>query len=88
MDPGSPFIWNFAGEGGWAGMLFLVFRVPVALVFLANMCMFIKNAWFSENVRFCYFLDVLFRVVSFFFDFVFMRVVCCAAGHSWSPSIS
>ena len=61
-----------------AGMLFLVFRVPVALVFLANMCIFIKNAWFSENARFCYFHHVVFDVFHFFL--ILSSCVCSVLG--------
>ena len=47
----------------------------MALVFLANMSVFTKNAWFSENVHFVV-LSIFFRLVSFLFHLVFMCAYC------------
>ena len=83
--------------------LFLIFRIllecmivlvfwggafPVALCFLANMSVFTKNAWFSENVRFSYFFH-FFYVGFILFSFCFMGVYCVwGAERSWPHSFS
>ena len=41
----------------------------VALGFLANMCIFIKNEWFLENVRFHFFFHFQFHFLCMFFLF-------------------
>ena len=65
-------------------MLVLVFwggAFPVALGFLANMSVFTKNAWFSENVRFSCFLH-FFILVSFCFHVVSWVCIVLGGGRS------
>ena len=50
----------------------------VALVFLANMNIFIKNAWFLENVRFLCFLHAFFDLFHYFL--ILCSCVCSVLG--------